>query len=397
MSDTLSVTYSGRFARLFGLSLSTLTLTILTLGIYRFWMKARLRRYYWASVQPGGVPMEYHGTGVEKLLGFLVAAIFLAIYLLILNIVLSFVGIAFFAGNPVATVISFVAVLPLIFFARYRARRYILSRTRWRGLRFGVEPVAFEYMWLALGHTILTVLTLGLLYPRQHFKLEKFVTDRTWYGDLRLVQNGTWSMLFRPWLVVLGGIVLLIGGFVQAAATGDPENLIFLPLLFPVIVFGLVFYSVTSFRTLTAHKQAGHHVRFQSRIRTGRVLRIYVLGTLALSVILILSMTALLAIGWVYFAALDINAGNLGNLLELPLDGPAGWAGVGFSVFSYFFLMLVLSTFAETLFVQPLIRHYAVETTILNASEIEFANQRPHDAAVEAEGFADALDVGAAI
>ena len=93
MSDTLSVTYSGRFARLFGLSLSTLTLTILTLGIYRFWMKARLRRYYWASVQPGGVPMEYHGTGVEKLLGFLVAAIFLAIYLLILNIVLSFVGI----------------------------------------------------------------------------------------------------------------------------------------------------------------------------------------------------------------------------------------------------------------------------------------------------------------
>ena len=397
MSDTLNVTYSGRFGHLLGLSLKTLVLTILTLGIYRFWMKARMRRYYWASIQPGGVPMEYHGTGIEKLLGFLVAAVFLAIYLLILNIILSFVGLAFFQGNPIATSISFLAVMPLIFFARYRARRYILSRTRWRGLRFGVEPVAIEYMWRAIGHTILTVITLGLLYPRQQFKLEKFVTDRTWYGNVRLTQNGSWMLLFRPWMFVLGSFVLLVAGVLQAALTGNPDNLVFVPVLLPVILIAFAYYGVASFRVLTQHKQAGHFVGFSSTIRTGRVVRIYLLGSLALLGVMFAALLALLGIGIVFFASLGIDASTMGNLMEQPLNGPAGMAGFGFSIFAYFFLMLVIGAFAEVFFVQPLLRHYAEELQILNAGELDLASQRPHDAAVEAEGFADALDVGAAI
>jgi len=46
----MDVEYAGSAGRLFGLSLKTLALTVLTLGIYRFWMRTRMRRYYWSSV-----------------------------------------------------------------------------------------------------------------------------------------------------------------------------------------------------------------------------------------------------------------------------------------------------------------------------------------------------------
>ena len=129
----IDVDYAGRAAPLFGLALKTLFLTVITLGIYRFWMKARMRRYYWSAIQPGGAPLEYTGTGLEKLLGFLIAVVFLAIYLGLFNLALSFIGLSFFEGNPFALNLSFLAAIPLIFFAQYRARRYILSRTTWRG------------------------------------------------------------------------------------------------------------------------------------------------------------------------------------------------------------------------------------------------------------------------
>ena len=48
-----------------------MVLTVLTLGIYRFWMKMRLRRWYRSAIRLGGHPLDYVGDPIEKLLGFL--------------------------------------------------------------------------------------------------------------------------------------------------------------------------------------------------------------------------------------------------------------------------------------------------------------------------------------
>ena len=68
----------GARRRLLWLALKMDFLTILTLGIYRFWMKTRLRRWYWSAIRPGGHPLEYLGDPFEKLLGFLIAVVILA-------------------------------------------------------------------------------------------------------------------------------------------------------------------------------------------------------------------------------------------------------------------------------------------------------------------------------
>ena len=126
----LSVDCAARRGPLFRLALWTGFLTVITLGFYRFWMKSRLRRWYWSSVRPGGLPLEYVGEPLEKLLGFLIAVALLAFYIGVVNLLLMFMSLSVFEGAAPAFLLSFAGVIPLWFYARYRARRYVLSRTR---------------------------------------------------------------------------------------------------------------------------------------------------------------------------------------------------------------------------------------------------------------------------
>ena len=219
-------------SKLFWLVTWTGALTIVTLGIYRFWARTRMRRYIWSSTVAEGDSFEYTGTGLEKFLGFLIALVVLAVYLGVLQVVLSFIGFSLWGAisskpnGPTdilmqlgATYGTGLAVLPLIFFAQYRARRYMLSRTRWRGLRFSMDPAAVGYAWRALLYFGLSIVTLGALMPLATFRLEKYMTDRMWYGDANFEQQGQWwglypamkHLLIALAVLVLGGAVGIFG------------------------------------------------------------------------------------------------------------------------------------------------------------------------------------------
>src|SRR5215468_12762383 len=56
-------------------------LLLVTLGIYRFWLLTDVRRFLWSNTEIAGEPLEYTGTALELVLGFLVAiAILIPIY-----------------------------------------------------------------------------------------------------------------------------------------------------------------------------------------------------------------------------------------------------------------------------------------------------------------------------
>ncbi|HET9175437.1 MAG TPA: DUF898 family protein, partial [Pseudolabrys sp.] len=56
-------------------------LLMLTLGIYRFWLATDVRRFLWSNTEIAGEPLEYTGTALELLLGFLIAiAILIPVY-----------------------------------------------------------------------------------------------------------------------------------------------------------------------------------------------------------------------------------------------------------------------------------------------------------------------------
>ena len=394
MVSTLQTDYAGRRKPLFRLALVSSLLTVLTLGIYRFWMKTRLRRFYWSSIRPGGQPLEYVGEPMEKLLGFLIAVVFLAFYIGIVNLLLMFVSFSFFNTNLWAYALSFIGIVPIIFYARYRARRYVLARTRWRGIRFGMEPGAWGYTWRALLHWLLTIVSLGLLWPRMTFLLEKYRTDRTWFGSERLHQNGRWQMLYRPFLVFLAGLVVIaIGAVVIYQGQTMPGAS---AIVFGVFItgYGLLHYRVHAFRLMANHKTVGP-VGFVSRPRPWKVFRIYAFGY-GLSVLAVATLFVALSFLFYFLILGGQSFGEDIDMSRIGQDVPF-WVNTVFAMASYFLIFILWGVLTHVLVTLPLARHYTETLEISGASGLHGISQRHRDEMDHAEGFAEALDVGAAI
>lgn len=397
-TQTLPVKFSGLKKTLFPLALKTSILTVLTLGFYRFWMKTRLRRYYWSAIKPGDFPLEYTGTGVEKLMGFLVAVVVMAFYIGVFNLILMFLSFSLLNDNFLAYLASFVGVIPIYFYAQYRARRYILARTRWRGIRFGIKPAAWRYAGAALLHWTLTILSFGILLPRQIFKLEKFRIDRTWFGDQIFTQGGKWTDLLRAARyyyigIAASGATIALGLVYHEAWFG------LLAITLPGLVFGYVSLSVQSFAAMAATKKLGQDIVFKAEPRTGKVLGIYILGNLLIGAIfftLLLVLMVLLVVLALVFGSFQFDEASFDQALSGQNKALEYlfYFLIALIYFGFFTLWGVLTKIFVTL---PTLQHYAETLTIGGTHNLIGIRQRPRDEFSEAEGFAEALDIGAAI
>ena len=391
-------------SKLFWLAFWTGFLTVLTLGIYRFWARTRLRRYIWSAIDAGGDSFEYTGTGLEKFLGFLIALVVLAVYLGLLQVGLSFIGFNLWGAVTLepsgprdvliqlgVTYVTGLAVLPLIFYAQYRSRRYMLSRTRWRGLRFGLDAAALGYVWRALLYFALSLVTFGLLIPLATFRLEKYMTDRMWYGDASFEQQGQWWRLYpamKHLLIALG--VLVLGGAV--GIFGSTRGLGAVIIIAGSIWFlcGLVYYQVESFKYLTAHKLLDGTVRFTSNAYSQRVIGIFVLGIILIA---ILTFVLVLLFGIVFASGGSVlNGGGAG----IRLFAGAGVAVALAAVLGYIAFLVLIGALLTVFISAPILGHYVDTLRVENAQLLEQINQRAGDRMADADGFADALDIGGA-
>ena len=191
-------------------------LLMLTLGIYRFWLTTDVRRFLWSNSEVAGETLEYTGTPFEILIGFLVAVAILA------PVYAGFFIAALDLGTlgQVSGVVAFLGLAVLGQYAVYRARRYRLTRTIYRGLRFHQGGSAWGYALRAVMWWGLTALTLGLAYPFQLASLERYKMRHTYYGDLQGRFNGSGlRLLLRGlpmWLLVMAPLALAVGAFVEA-------------------------------------------------------------------------------------------------------------------------------------------------------------------------------------
>ncbi|MDO6584192.1 DUF898 family protein [Salipiger sp. 1_MG-2023] len=396
--------YTGDGKTLFWLALRTSLLTLLTLGIYRFWAKTRIRRYTWSATRLDGTRFEYTGTGLEKFLGFLMAVVILAVYLGVLQLLLVWFGMTIFADpetpeqamlQGMGLSVSALAVTPLVFFAQYRARRYRLARTRWRGIRCGMDKAAWGYAFRAMGYWALTLVSLGALLPLMTFRLEKYMTERSWFGDARFEQHGSWTGMYRQMKHLLIGLALVLGGLLTGSigmATDQPALIIGYAAFAVGLVWfpiGVISWRVQSFAYLTRHKTLGRRVTFDAQPETKTVILAWVVGSIVLAV------------------ALSVATGIIGGTVAALL------AGSGFAVETgngdHLFLPIVLAALGYLLtlaatqagalaaIVQPILKHYVTTLTLHNISALDEIHQRAADPGADAEGFADALDLGGAL
>ncbi|WP_439655567.1 DUF898 family protein [Sulfitobacter aquimarinus] len=421
----MGVDFAGNRSALFWLALKSGFWTVLTLGFYRFWMKTRLRRWYWSSIRPGGHPMEYVGDPWEKLLGFFIAVVILTFYIGVVNLALMFISFSVFQSSVMGYSASFIGVIPIWFYAQYRARRYVLARTRWRGVRFGLEKGAWGYAWRALVHWLITICSAGLLWPRMTFWLEKYKTDRTYFGSAKLEQGGHWWMLYRAaipfgaavvglvlWAMWIIGIDPLLTGmegviddlvenpnddmrFEQAFFNfAHPERLLLVFPLLMLLIYGAVHYRFASKRILADHKRSGA-IRMRSGLNSLRVSVIYVVGTTIAYTLLFVGLLAIvgLAFGLLDMDMLfDIGAGEFN-----PLGAVPRWLATGLLAMLYLGVFLFWSVLHHVFVTYPLMRHMAITLSLVDVAGFSTVSQRARDEFAEAEGFAEALDLGAAI
>jgi uncharacterized membrane protein YjgN (DUF898 family) len=179
-------------------------LELLTFGFYRFWLATDIRRHLWSNTEIDGDALEYTGRGKELLLGFLIAlVVLLPVFVLYFLLGLAVQRLKAFASLPLYTFLFMFGQ-----FAVYRARRYRLTRTVWRGVRFWMTGSGWSYAWRALLWGLLLIPTLGFTYPWRMAALERYKLGHTFYGNLpgRFEATG-WALFKRVWWIWLLGLL----------------------------------------------------------------------------------------------------------------------------------------------------------------------------------------------
>jgi uncharacterized membrane protein YjgN (DUF898 family) len=190
------VGFSGNRGEFFRLAARGAALELVTVGFYRFWLVTDIRRHLWSHTIVDGDAAEYTGRAKELLIGFLFAlAILVPIYLVYFLISVEAERYQAFASFPL--VVGFYAFGQ---FAIYRARRYRLTRTVWRGVRFWMDGSGWAYAWRAMLWGLLAFLTIGLALPWREAALERYKMRHSYYGDLQGSFEGRgWEFFKRCW------------------------------------------------------------------------------------------------------------------------------------------------------------------------------------------------------
>jgi uncharacterized membrane protein YjgN (DUF898 family) len=251
--------YDGPLGELYRIFLVNLLLTIVTLGIYRFWAITRWRRYFWSRMRFQDERFEYTGRGGELFLGFLMA-IGILIGLGIVAVLLS-VGLRLIYA-PLALVpilMLYVTIFILAWAARFSAQRYRLSRTLWCGIRGGMQGSALAYGARGVLYAVLLPFTLFQLVPWMQIRLAERRINASRLGSAAFSLHGRARTVYLPYLATMIGTILLfavIGGAVWSAIGpgllpalrtvhgGDPRLAAAFQHAAPFVVAGLIAFGV---------------------------------------------------------------------------------------------------------------------------------------------------------
>lgn len=212
--------FTGTWQEYLPIAVTNLLLTVVTLGVYRFWARARERRYLWSRTQFIDDHLEWAGTGLEMFIGFLLVIVILIPFLLLFQFgvqALAFRGQFLLAG--LATAALYLSFLYLAGLAFFRALRYRLSRTFWHGIRGGSDDAGWTYAWSSVWKTIAGTLIFGLLIPWSLCELWNDRWNRMSFGPHRFSAAAETRGLMGRWLLIYAvPIAGLLGGGLLAAA-----------------------------------------------------------------------------------------------------------------------------------------------------------------------------------
>lgn len=133
--------FTGSGSEYFKIWIVNILLTIVTLGLYLPWAKVRNRRYFYANSTLADRNFEYHATGKQLFVGFLIGMVLFIIYIIL--------GQVYPLGNLVLFVVLLMAIPWLI----------------WRSLMFNMKVTSFSNVYFSFVGTLKKSYVNFFVYP----------------------------------------------------------------------------------------------------------------------------------------------------------------------------------------------------------------------------------------
>jgi uncharacterized membrane protein YjgN (DUF898 family) len=204
--------FVGSGAAFFALVIKNMLLSLVTLGIYLPWAKTERRQYLWQNIEIAGHRLRYHGTGKELFFGYLKV---IAGYLIFVGAPMLVAKLFGQALGGILQVLLFFAVMLLIPLAIWGSRRYLLSRTTWRGVRFrlgdGTGRDAKRFAGVFVLGCLCTIFSFGLFAPVWMNRMHSILLNATSLGTKPFVYRGEDKVAFKLAMKALPLILLTLG------------------------------------------------------------------------------------------------------------------------------------------------------------------------------------------
>jgi uncharacterized membrane protein YjgN (DUF898 family) len=370
--ETLTFKYVPR-PGLLKIAIVNILLMIVTLTIYRFWAKTNVRKHIWSCIHINGEPLEYTGTGKELFLGFLVV-----FGLFILPYILLHKGLQIYLGEAHPLVFS-ISALFLLFvygmfgFALYRARKYQLSRTQWRGIRGNLVGSAMTYSLTYFGSILAKTFSLGWATPVMDTVLQEQIIGDMRFGDAAFKFKGRAGPLYPTYALCW-----------------------FLTLLAAVAAISFATYEIVSWfgndlQYIFEHifKHPEDQKPSQSDFYSFGMIMAIIFGVIAVYLIVVPML-------WAIYTAKEMQTfANYTRFDGAQFKLNATALSLIWLTISNIFLFIITLTIARPFIVQRTVRYMFDRLSLEGAIDIDRIQQSQAAMPKRGEGLADAFELGA--
>ncbi len=202
-TNPLRISFTARGGELFVLLIKNLFLTLITLGVYSFWARVNVQRYFYEHTNVAGGRFGWHATGKERFIAFLKASVIMAAIFAV-NALMVKLSPYLAMILPIAVII----LLPAIIVAQYR---YRLSRTSFNQIRFRFTGRAGTLAAIVFKGALLTFVTFGIYGPWFAVDIRRYLYENTRIGSSNLMYEGKGGDILLMYLVAFVLTILTFG------------------------------------------------------------------------------------------------------------------------------------------------------------------------------------------
>lgn len=200
--QTWYLEFYGNASEYFKIWIVNVFLTIITLSFYSPWAKVRRLRYFYGNTQLMDDTFDFTAIPARILIGRAIA--------MVLFVVVSVVS----ELKPEYALIAWGVISLLFPWLMRSTMRFRARNTKYGNCRFSFSASLGQTYWLYLKCVLITVLSLGLLYPIALYMLKSYQMNHVQIGELKFEMKSTIGNFFGAvWIpkLILIGIMMVAG------------------------------------------------------------------------------------------------------------------------------------------------------------------------------------------